>query len=142
VNGHVTAAAVYNHLLNLPAAAHTAGCTAVHKTCWACVSSPQPEPRRTDSQACSGTFAVGLHVTQSSQQLLCRAATAPAAAAAIACCCIAAHLSVTMSSTAPSVEVWLKVRAARPSSSSHTNLRSPRQGGQVVIQKKVSRHID
>ena len=35
-----------------------------------------------------------------------------------------ACLSVTMSSTAPSVEDWLKVRAARPSVSSSTNLRS------------------
>ncbi len=32
------------------------------------------------------------------------------------------HLSVTMSRTAPSVELWLNVRAARPSVSSSTNL--------------------
>jgi hypothetical protein len=42
---------------------------------------------------------------------------------------VCAHLSVTMSSTAPSVEVWLNVRAARPSSSSHTNLRWGGGGG-------------
>ncbi len=33
-----------------------------------------------------------------------------------------AYLSVTMSRTAPSVELWLNVRAARPSVSSSTNL--------------------
>lgn len=32
------------------------------------------------------------------------------------------HLSVTMSKTAPSVDVWLNIRAKRPSSSSHTKL--------------------
>jgi hypothetical protein len=40
---------------------------------------------------------------------------------------LSAHLSVTMSSTAPIVDVWLNVRAARPSSSSHTNLHKQQQ---------------
>ena len=34
----------------------------------------------------------------------------------------ASYLSVTMSRTAPSLEVWLNKRANRPSRSSHTNL--------------------
>ena len=42
----------------------------------------------------------------------------------------AAHRSVTMSRTVPSMVDWLSMRAKRPSSSSHTNLRMP--GGALL----------
>jgi hypothetical protein len=65
----------------------------------------------------------------------CCCCQAAAAAAADCRCAAAPHLSVTMSSTAPSVDVWLKVRAARPSSSSHTNLQAQRlQGSRLEME--------
>lgn len=58
----------------------------------------------------------------------------------------APHRSVTMSSTAPNVEVWSNARAARPSSSSHTNLqrgacRLNRQGWDITHCAHTSHHI-
>lgn len=63
--------------------------------------------------------------THLSPPLLLSAPPAPVTTACLSPVChVTTHLSVTMSSTAPSVDVWLKVRAALPSSSSHTNLYS------------------
>ena len=54
--------------------------------------------------------------------------------------CHELYLSVSMSNTAPNVELWLKARAALPSSSSHTKLQHrcaeailPRQIWQSVL---------